>query len=260
MNLSPFEIFFPEQRPFFIEGARFFEQRDFQLFYSRRIGLGHPDARIRAAGKLTGKAGGTVTVAGLFAATDIAPASQPNNPFRAGERPAYYGVVRLGKEFDEGKHRFNFMQTAVHRDVVRTTASGDPRLFRDAYSSGFDFDLNFVDRMYNIQGSVVATVVDPKPFADDISLSHDAQVGSGGALDLRKVGGVWRGGVSGSWESDKLDPNDIGFLHANDEISSHGWMQYRYNPEGESSTFNQARVGLDLWKSWLYAGRTDFTR
>ncbi|MBX7120218.1 MAG: carbohydrate binding family 9 domain-containing protein [Gemmatimonadaceae bacterium] len=43
VNLSRFPLFFPEQRPFFTEGAAIFNfgrERQSQMFYSRRIGLG----------------------------------------------------------------------------------------------------------------------------------------------------------------------------------------------------------------------------
>jgi hypothetical protein len=43
VNLTRFPLFFPEQRPFFTEGAAIFDfgrPREAQLFYSRRIGLG----------------------------------------------------------------------------------------------------------------------------------------------------------------------------------------------------------------------------
>ena len=50
LNLSNFESFFPEKRPFFVEGAEIFEApaplffaRSFQLLYTRRIGR-RPDA------------------------------------------------------------------------------------------------------------------------------------------------------------------------------------------------------------------------
>ena len=68
VNLSAFELFFPEQRPFFLEGADLFEFGGGELFYSRRIGrppqgatsagsfAEKPDqTRIAAAAKLTGR-------------------------------------------------------------------------------------------------------------------------------------------------------------------------------------------------------------
>ena len=67
-NLSRFEPFFPEKRPFFLQGMDLFQSvaggsgnrpSPQQVFYSRRIGL---DAPILAAAKLTGKAGDEVQV------------------------------------------------------------------------------------------------------------------------------------------------------------------------------------------------------
>jgi hypothetical protein len=65
-NLSTFEAFFPEKRPFFLQGMDLFEPATVagrvspqQLFYSRRIGL---DAPILAAAKLTGRLGSEVQV------------------------------------------------------------------------------------------------------------------------------------------------------------------------------------------------------
>ena len=68
VNLTRFSLFFPEKRPFFLEGAGLFEvgipRPDFQrpppflLFYSRRIGIEEGHAiPIIAGGKMTGKMG-----------------------------------------------------------------------------------------------------------------------------------------------------------------------------------------------------------
>jgi hypothetical protein len=62
VNLTRFPLFFPEQRPFFTEGAGIFDFgriRQTQLFYSRRIGLG-PDGTpipLLAGARLTGRVG-----------------------------------------------------------------------------------------------------------------------------------------------------------------------------------------------------------
>ena len=68
VNLTRFDLFFPEQRPFFLEGAsifdvgiprpNFFTPPPLLLFYSRRIGLAEDRAvPIIAGGKITGKVG-----------------------------------------------------------------------------------------------------------------------------------------------------------------------------------------------------------
>lgn len=89
-NLSTFEIFFPEKRPFFTQGMDLFQpvaipgrRSPQQLFYSRRIGL---DAPILGAAKLVGKATGTLQVGILDALVTGAgsglPEASPDRSFR----------------------------------------------------------------------------------------------------------------------------------------------------------------------------------
>ncbi len=255
LNLSPFETFFQEKRPFFTEGARFFQHPDFNLFYSRRIGTGDPNSRIRGAAKLTGKIGGDFSLAILAAATDIGVSGKTNNPFAGGEQQANYGLVRLGKEFDEGKHRVNVMGTAVNRDKS-SFAQADERYQRNGYSGGMDFELNFSDRMYRVSGSAVGTIVDPFTDEFDPTLNPETLYGTGGELDVRKAGGKFRAVAQGKWESDKLDPNDMGFLRAPDEKQVYGNVSYHYDADGNGSAFNHAEVELEAYKNWLYAGNS----
>jgi hypothetical protein len=67
-NLSRYETFFPEKRPFFLQGMDLFQAKPGgsgerespqQMFYSRRVGL---DAPILAAAKLTGQASDDIQV------------------------------------------------------------------------------------------------------------------------------------------------------------------------------------------------------
>ena len=226
LNLGPFETFFAEKRPFFVDGARAFEHPNFDLFYSRRIGAGDENSRIRFASKLIGKVAGDVSVAGLVASTDQTVPGRTHNPFVSGSNRTWYAVGRVGKEFDRGAHRVNFMQTAVLRDEgLRTDLDASTRLSRDAYSSGGDFELTFDERNYRIAGSMVTTIVDDAPIADGTPVDHDPVVGTGGSLRAGKYGGRWRGSVQGRWESDRLDPNDMGLLFAPDEYSASAWLQ-----------------------------------
>lgn len=254
LNLSPFETFFDEKRPFFIEGARFFEHPDFNLFYSRRIGTGNENSRIRFAGKLTGKTAGDISVAALLATTDVTGDGMAHNPFKAGTRKAHYFVGRFGKEFHDGAHRVNLMQTATVKTADRDVY-GD-RASREAYTSGFDFDLNFHNRDYNVHGSVVGSIIDPEKSTADPALDAAKRYGTGGELDLRRLGGTLQGGVYGRWESARLDLNDVGFLSAPDEMDAGLWASYQYNPDGKSTLFNRGNLNYNYWSHWLYAGRT----
>ncbi|MCP4706925.1 MAG: carbohydrate binding family 9 domain-containing protein, partial [candidate division Zixibacteria bacterium] len=85
LNLSTYETYFSEKRPFFIEGMDLFET-EFHLFYSRRIGrspsadvdddslayyTNYPDAStILGATKLTGKLSSGTSIAFLTAITE----------------------------------------------------------------------------------------------------------------------------------------------------------------------------------------------
>ena len=257
LNLSPFETFYEEKRPFFVEGARFFQHPHFNLFYSRRIGTGHPNSRIRGAAKLTGKVAGSFSIAALAAATDLAAPGTLHNPFEVGEERAYYGLLRAGQQFNEGNHQINVMGTAVKRDPS-TFATASPRFQRDAVTGGADFEMNFRDRTYRIAGSVVGTAV--QPFSDrfDSTVNTETLYGTGGLLDLQKAGGKWRGILRGTWESNKLDPNDMGFLSAPDEKTSYGQVSYHYNADGSGSRFQTLDVELEAHKSWLYAGNAGY--
>ena len=87
LNLSTFETFFPERRPFFLEGTGIFDEgfsRDGALVYTRRIGGVAP---IVAASKLTGRTARGLSFGALTAAT-----GRDFSPNRL------YGVGRLRQE------------------------------------------------------------------------------------------------------------------------------------------------------------------
>ncbi len=251
LNLSSFETYYEEKRPFFVEGNRFFSHEGFRMFYSRRIGTGDERSRIRAAGKLTGKTASGVSIAALYALTDITGEGQVHNFLKNGELTTHYMVARIGKELADGAHRFNLMQTAVRRPDDRDEFG--EYATRDALTSGMDFDLNFHDRDYSVSGSVVGSTVDPKASESDPDMGHAAYYGTGGLLELRKRGGTIRGGVMGSWESERLDLNDMGFLAAPDEIDSRGWVEYTHESTHEDALIVRGSFGLNAWREWTYA-------
>lgn len=255
LNLSPFETFYDEKRPFFIEGSRFFEHQDFNLFYSRRIGTGDENSRIRYAAKLTGKTAQDVSVAALFASTDVTGNGQSQNFLKDGKQLSRYFVGRFGKEFAEGRFRFNVTQTAAFRSASRDTY-GD-LASREAYTSGADFRLQFHDRAYQVDGSVVGSVIDPEGLKSDPSFRPSRKYGTGGEFSVQRNGelgaGTWF-----RWESDRLDLNDLGFLSAPDEMGSGGWVSYQYTPDGKSTWLNTTSLNLNFYKNWLYGDRTGF--
>ncbi len=145
INLSDFETFFPEKRPFFIEGASTFSNFGYggandnwgfnwgnpNFFYTRRIGRAPqgglpnndfadvPDGtRILGAAKLTGQVTGNVNVGTLHALTarEHADLYHDGHDFSAEVEPAtYYGVYRGQKELNEGRQGAGFISTVTNR-------------------------------------------------------------------------------------------------------------------------------------------------
>ncbi|MBU1698729.1 MAG: carbohydrate binding family 9 domain-containing protein [Candidatus Eisenbacteria bacterium] len=256
LNLSPYETYFQEKRPFFIEGNRFFAHPEFNMFYSRRIGTGNENSRIRFAGKMTGKTAGDISVAALYATTDITDAGKSHNIFKNGRETNHYAVARLGKEYNNGNFRFNLMQTAVNKTAA--PLGDDDYATREAYTTGFDFDLNFHNRDWNVSGSYVGSIVDHEGIADDPDINSRQDYGSGATIGVFRGGGKLRGSAYGRVETGDLNLNDMGFLSAPDEISSGMWLGYNYNPDGESNLFNRANFNFNLNSNWLYESRTGY--
>ncbi len=174
VNLTAFETFFAEKRPFFIEGQSILDYRimggdggfaNDRLFYSRRIGrtpqhepdLGdaeystQPDnTSIVAAAKLTGKTQSGWSIGLLDAVTEKETAQIDLNGARREEivEPrTNYLIGRTQKDFNNGNTSFGGIFTAMNRDL-----SVDHLQFlnRAAYSGGFDFRHQWQNKTYNL--------------------------------------------------------------------------------------------------------------
>ncbi|MFC1731979.1 DUF5916 domain-containing protein [candidate division KSB1 bacterium] len=172
VNLTAFETFFPEKRPFFIEGKNILDYQvtggngDFSqdnLFYSRRIGrrpqhspdtdddenVNVPDqTNIASAMKLTGKTQGGLSVGVLNAVTVRERAEIDKNGTRRHETAeplTNYFIGRLQKDFRRGDTRIGGMMTATNRNI---NAEHLAFLNRAAYSGGIDFVHNWNDKTY----------------------------------------------------------------------------------------------------------------
>ena len=256
LNLSPHETFFQEKRPFFIEGRGFFEHPNYNLFYTRRIGTGDENARIRYAAKMTGKTSTGVSIGALLASTDVTSEGQAHNVLKDGSHGSRYFVGRLGKEFRRGTWRFDLMQTAVQNAGSRERF-GDFGS-REAYTTGADFDVRFHDRRYRARGSFVGSIVDPEGVGGDPDGEPPDVYGTGGTLRFQKVGGRMAFTMSGSWATPRLDLNDLGYLQHGDYSSAALSVSVPYNPQGKSRIFRNGGLNFNASQGWIYAGRTGY--
>jgi len=186
VNLSPFETFFPEKRPFFVEGSDLFNFGGFScffcsnvssldLFHSRRIGRSPRGASlaenageyasvprntsILGAVKLTGRRSGGLSVGVLDAVTARERATVVSD---AGARfrqtvapPTNYFVGRVKRDFDGG----NLVVGGILTSVVR--GMGDPGLEsllpRHAETAGLDTQYWWGGKTYRIRAQVAGS-------------------------------------------------------------------------------------------------------
>jgi hypothetical protein len=137
-QLSPYENYLRENRPFFTEGARYFNLSSgdefhgagVKLFYSRRV------RNPKFAAKITGKTGGFgFGVLGALNKMSVDPGEDP--------RDSTFGVFRLQKDIFENS------QVGVYYAGVRDGDSRNQNL-------ALDFNFNFKD-FYYIQGMAAQT-------------------------------------------------------------------------------------------------------
>ena len=182
VNLSAFETFFSEKRPFFIEGQNAFGFGSFscffcsnvsnlQMFYTRRIGRSPQlfpagryvdlpeNATILGAGKITGRTKSNYLVGILDAVTRREKASVINIDPLTGEELrssaeaeplSNYFVGRVRKELRGGQHSFGGIVTSVDRFTSDSLA--DARLPSAARSLGIDWFASWKDRAYSFMG------------------------------------------------------------------------------------------------------------
>jgi len=184
VNLSAYESFFEEKRPFFIEGRNIFsfpiamgdgDMSSEQLFYSRRIGRRphyYPDeddgfnydyenvptqTHILGAAKLSGKTANGWSIGVLDAVTEkeVATLDLDHDQREVTVEPlTNFLVSRLQKDFNNGNTSVGGMLTATNRKIEDSHLDF---LNKSAYSGGIDIRHQWADKSYfvslNMAGS-----------------------------------------------------------------------------------------------------------
>ncbi|MDQ2891183.1 MAG: carbohydrate binding family 9 domain-containing protein [Gemmatimonadota bacterium] len=263
VNLTAYQVFFPEQRPFFVEGADLFQTQvaTAQLFYSRRIGrapeLGLPAGavyskipsatRILVAAKAEHRTGDGWSFGGLDAVTEREDARYTDTlgvmHTALVEPRVNYAVARATRSFRGGHSAVGVIATGVNRILDDSTSAA---LFGSAaYSGGIDVRHQFANHVYEAIASVVGTYVSGSPAAignlqrstahlfqrpDVIGVRYDSTrtslSGLGAEAKLDKIAGHWRGGVDMSALSPGFEVNDVGFEDAADVQFGGAYLSY----------------------------------
>lgn len=183
--LDGFQIFFPEQRPFFIENKDIFDYKFAtsragntfgfdNLFYSRRIGrapqgfptnsngffVDQPDVTtILGAAKFSGKTQNGWSIGVLNSTTAAEKATLSNQVDERSETVeplTNYFVGRAQKDFNNRNTFIGSIITATNRDLTDNLTF----LHRSAYTGGLDFKHQWQNRTWYAGGNLVVSHID----------------------------------------------------------------------------------------------------
>jgi len=285
LNLSAFETFFEERRPFFLEGAGIFSFRtacgdiDSQctgLFYSRRVGRSpqlagiYGDATsptnttILSAAKVGGRLGRGLSVGFLDALTQREQGAQGATI----EPQTNYAVARLQQSLFGGSGDIGSMITAVDRSL---DAQSSPYLRKNAYTGGIDVRQRLFDKNYELTAyvagslirgtaaSISATQLDgvhryQRP-DDNIAFdpTRTSLAGNAERLTMSKFGGgVTRFQSVYQRFSPGFETNDVGFQQRADEQMFRNWFALQFN--SPTKAYRRAFFNFNTFQTWTTEG------
>ena len=235
LNLSPFEVQFSENRQFFKEGTDLFEKGDF--FYSRRIG-GRP--------LLFGQVGDDLLdeeevrsnpqESSLINATKVS--GRTASGFGMGVLNALTGEMHAQViNTESGKARSVLTSPLTNYNVIAL----DQSLKNNSYVSlintnvmrqGSHYDANLTGTAFRLanRGNRYA-IFGRGAVSQKYGLEDGDEFGYTSSVSVAKTGGNLRASLTGYVESDTYDPNDLGFLRANNELRASANVGYNlYQP------------------------------
>jgi len=286
VNLSAYETFFSERRPFFLEGSQLFGGRGF--YYSRRIGATPPgggtadyeerndNTTILGAAKLTGRLPSGLSVAALAAMTDretVRTYDSGTDTFgRSIVAPRTgYAVASVQQEFGRTRSTFGGTVTMVQRDIPDGSfLSG--LLAEAAYSAiadtrirwaGGKYDMSAFVGITHVRGDSVAILRQQlssrrywqRPDASHVEIDPTRRALSGTYMGINhsKLSGKhWLWDVDFWQESPGLEPNDVGAFGNVDNRGAVG--QIRYRETTPRSWYRSWSVGAGVESVWNFDG------
>src|SRR5262249_50480033 len=287
VNLTAFETFFTERRPFFVEGSGTFRFESdcwdgpCSLFYSRRVGRAPQGTRvlpsgdgiyteypaqstILGAGKLTGRVG-QFSIGVMHAVSQEETGTSLQDGIRSQQSiqpTTNFSVARVRREF-ANKSNVGMMLTSTARRLPDELKFLPDR----AFSGGVDFDARFKSR-YSMTGYWAASMVHGDPAAiqdlqqnsrhyyqrpDAESFAYDPTLtslsGTSGRIGVGKIGGQrTRFNVNVGFKAPGFDLNDAGFLRRADQRWLGSWFQVR--SDVPNRWFRNRYLNFNYYSSW----------
>ncbi len=294
INLSAFETFFHERRPFFVQDARVFDfglSAGGRLFYSRRVGRAPQgsapsgtlfrevpqNATILGAAKVSGRTSDGLSVGALFAVTGgehaRAQLSGGNIDEYLVEPRSEFGTVSVLQDFRGGATQIGVLGTAMRRDLP-----GDGTfdwLPSTAYSGGVRFNHLWANRAWALFGyysgshvrgdaSAITRVQRSsihcyqRPDATGFSLdpTRESLTGRDWRVTLEKRDGEhWIGSVWAAEVTNGFEINDLGFSTRTEVLDGGAAITYREIRPG--TLFRGYNFGFRNFHNWSHEALDD---
>jgi len=260
MNLTAFETYFEEKRPFFVEGKNIFDYSfdEDQLFYTRRIGhapsykppfdtVSIPEyTNIGAAFKLSGKTSKGLSL-GIIESVELkatAEIHENNVDSQMDVEPlTNYLIGRFQQDFDRGNTIIGGIVTHTHRSVKSDNLEF---LSRNALTYGLEFTRYWKDRKYFLEAKAIGSNINGDAEAinrlqtsstryyqrPDISgVVYDTTLtalnGWGASLNAGKWSkGHWRYNEELIMRSPGLELNDLGYMTLSNLLKNNTQISY----------------------------------
>ena len=289
VNLSAFETFFDERRPFFLEGSDLLGGRG--TFYSRRIGASPPgfadgdyvesadNTTILGAAKVTGRLPSGLSIGALSALTArerVRTFDTLSNTFAETivAPLTFYGIATARQEIGRNRSIIGASFSIVERDVDPNSLLAS-LVARHAYTGLIDGRLRWAGGKYDMSAYIGYSHVAgdstailrqqlssrryfQRPDAGHVEVdpSRTSLGGVTAGINHSKLAGSWLWDIDYSQESPELELNDIGSLGSADDRSLSGDIRYRQTKPGR--LFHNWTLGLAETTEWNFDGDRTF--
>ncbi|MCW3074928.1 MAG: hypothetical protein JWP69_1997 [Flaviaesturariibacter sp.] len=256
LNLSPFEVQYQENRPFFIEGTELFNKGN--LFYSRRVGgtpfnygrgfaintdvdtllVSPSQSKLVNATKLSGRTKSGLGI-GVFNAVSKAMFAEVEDKATGNRRKIETGPLTNYNilVFDQTMKN-NSSVSLVNTNVLRNGSS------RDANVTAGLFNINNKKNTYNWNGKFAVSKLSAP--------GGDYKTGYNHSLGFGKTGGQFIFNISQELINQHYNQGDLGFQTTSNYLDHYLFLGYRWTKPGK--WYNQLRVNYNAGYSRTFTG------
>ena len=253
LNLTPFEVRYNENRPFFTEGTELFSKGN--LFYSRRVG-GEPLHVNDVDNYLSTneEVADNPQQSKLINATKISGRTKKGfglGIFNAITKPMYAKIedtVSMGTRRVKTGPLTNY--NIIVFDQTLKNNSSISFINTSTLRSGADYDANVSAALFDFNNKKNTYNWNGKFAISQLMLKGKNINGYSHNLWFRKSGGNWNFELGQDLADEKYDINDLGILFNNNYIDHYLWTAYRWlKPK---SWYNRIQANFNMYHSMLY--------